>query len=111
MQPITRTTSDASLGPKYSSIVSLDFWVSPFNVALNVQPFETANYTVQYTFDDIFAHDYNPATGNWVDHPTLYDLSNQADSNLAYPVTAVRLVQNSGDGSCTMTVIQAGVGR
>lgn len=110
MQPITRTTSDASGGAVTSSIVNLDFWVSPFNVALSVRVTDTVNYTVQYTFDDIFAAGYTPASGNWVDHPTLSNKTATLDSNIAYPVTAVRIVQNSGAGSCVLTVIQAGGG-
>lgn len=110
MQPITRTTSDASGGAVTSSIVALDFWVSPFNVALSVRVTGTVNYTVQYTFDKIMENGWIPSTGNWVDHPSLSNKTATLDSNVAYPVTAVRIVQNSGSGSCVFTVIQAGGG-
>lgn len=110
MQPITRTTSDASGGAINSSIVNLDYWVSPFNVALSVKVTGTVNYTVQYTFDKIYENGWTPASGNWVDHPSMTTKTATLDSNIAYPVTAVRLVQNSGSGSCLLTVIQAGGG-
>jgi hypothetical protein len=110
MQPITRTISDASGGAKVSSIINLDFWVSPFNIALSVRVTGTVDYTIQYTFDDVFASGYLPASGNWVDHPSLTNKTATLDSNIAYPVTATRIKLNSGTGSCVFTVIQAGGG-
>jgi hypothetical protein len=108
MRPVTRTTSNASGGAITSKIVNLDSYVSPFNVALSVRVTGTVNYTVQYTFDKIFENNWIPSTGNWVDHPSLTGKTATLDSNIAYPVTAVRIVQNSGSGSCVLTVIQAG---
>jgi hypothetical protein len=110
MQPIVRTTSDASLAPVTSTIVALDSWTSPFNIALSVRVTGTVDYTVQYTFDDIMFNNWLPATGNWVNHPSLTNKATTLDSNIAYPVMAVRIVQNSGAGSTVFTVIQAGVG-
>jgi len=110
MQPITRTTSDATAGAVYSTIVALDTWTSPFSIALSVRVTGTVNYTVQYTFDNIMFNNWTPASGNWVDHPSLTSKTGTLDSNIAYPVTAVRIVQNSGNGSTVLTVIQAGGG-
>lgn len=110
MQPITRTTSDASGGAVTSSMINLDYWVSPFNVALSVRVTGTVNYTVQYTFDKVYDQGYVAASGNWVDHPSLTSKTATLDSNIAYPVTAVRIVQNTGSGSCVFTAIQAGGG-
>lgn len=110
MQPITRTTSNASGGAVTSSIVALDAWTSPFNIALSVRVTGTVNYTVQYTFDNVMFDGWVPSTGNWVNHPSLTSQTGTLDSNIAYPVTAVRIVQNSGAGSTVFTVIQAGVG-
>jgi hypothetical protein len=108
MRPITRTTSDASGGAVTSSMVSLDHWISPFNVALAVRVTGTVNYTVQYTFDDVWAPGYVAANGNWVNHPSFTAQTATLDGNIAYPVSAVRIVQNSGSGSCVLTVFQAG---
>ena len=110
MQPTTRTTSDASVSPVTSTIVALDYWVSPFNVALSVRVTGIVDYTVQYTFDKIYEDNWVPSTGNWVNHPSLSSKTTTLDSNIAYPVTAVRIIQNSGTGSCVFTVIQAGGG-
>jgi hypothetical protein len=108
--PITITTSDASGGAITSNIVALDYWTSPFNIALSVVVTGTVNYTVQYTFDKIQEQGWVPSGGNWTNHPSLTTQTATKDSNLAYPATAVRIIQNSGTGSCLFTVIQAGGG-
>lgn len=109
MRPVVQTLSDASGGALYSNPIPLDNFVSPFNTTLSVTVTGTANYTVQYTFDNVQAAGWTPGTGNWVDHPSLTTQTATKDSNLAYPAVAVRIVQNSGSGSVRFTVIQAGI--
>lgn len=88
----------------------LDHYLTPFNVSLGVVVTGTITYTVQYTYDDVFAANYNPATGNWLPHPSLTAQTATKDSNIAYPVRAVRLTTSAGTGTATLTVIQAGGG-
>lgn len=108
MRPVVQTLSDASGGAKQANPVILDHYISPFATSLSVLVSGTVNYTVQYTFDSVF-NNWNPAAGNWVDHPSLTAQTTTKDSNLAYPATAVRIVLNSGTGSVRFTVIQAGI--
>lgn len=96
-----------------SSPIQVDTYIDPFNVGLGVVVAggSTLTYTVQHTFDDIYAKDYNPASGTWFDNDTLTSQSASADGNYAFPVTAIRLnVTAYTAGSVTMTVIQAGRG-
>lgn len=109
MRPIVQNVSDASLGVKYGNTIPLDVFISPFNTSLSVTVTGTVNYTVQYTFDDVQASGWTPASGSWVDHPSLTSKTASLDSNLAYPATAVRIALNSGNGSVRFTVIQAGI--
>jgi hypothetical protein len=88
----------------------LDHYLTPFNVSLAVVVTGTITYTVQYTYDDVFAPNYNPATGNWLPHPSLTAQTATKDSNIAYPVRGVRLTTSAGTGTATLTVIQAGGG-
>ena len=88
----------------------LDHYLTPFNVSLGVVVTGTITYTVQYTYDDVFAANYNPSTGNWLPHPSLTAQTGTKDSNIAYPVRAVRLTTSAGTGTATLTVIQAGGG-
>jgi hypothetical protein len=83
---------------------------SPFNVGLGVTLSAGASltYNVEYTFDDVFAQNYNPATGNWTVLTALSAQTTSKDSNLAYPVMAVRLnVIGWFSGTATLTAIQA----
>jgi hypothetical protein len=64
----------------------------------------TVDYTVQHTFDD-------PAVGfaTWFPHPTIAAQSTNKDGNYAFPVTGIRITVNSGGGTVTFKLIQAGI--
>lgn len=91
-----------------SNVYPMDLYISPANVGLAVVVTGTITYKVQYTFDDVFAASYAPASGNWFDHPTLTG-SATLNSNIAYPATGIRIITTAGTGSATLTIIQAGV--
>jgi hypothetical protein len=105
MRPITVTQTGAgAVNP-----IPLDTYRNPFNIGLGLKVSGTVNYTVQHTFDDVYAQSYDAAAGTWYDHPVLSSLTSNADGNYAFPCTAIRMVVNSGSGSATMTVVQAGM--
>lgn len=66
------------------------------------------NYTVQHTFDNVYAVGFNPATAKWFDHPTVAAATADDDGTYAFPVRAVRLNVASSDGSIRMVIIQSG---
>jgi len=106
MQPTVYTIE----GVGNSQVYAPDGYISPFNVALGVTVTGTVSYTVQYTFDNVFASTFDPATANWVDHPSLTAQVITKDSNIAYPVRGIRLTVASGTGTTRLTIIQAGGG-
>jgi hypothetical protein len=106
MRPVVLSVT----GVGNSAVDPLDHYLTPFNVSLAVVVTGTITYTVQYTYDDVFAPNYNPATGNWLPHPSLTAQTATKDSNIAYPVRGVRLTTSAGTGTATLTVIQAGGG-
>jgi hypothetical protein len=77
---------------------------NPFNVGFGVLVTGVVDYTVQHTFDD-------PAIGftDWFDHPTITGQIADADGNYAFPVTGIRLTVNSGAGTATLKLVQAGI--
>lgn len=91
-------------GAGSSSALVMNTNTNPFNVGFGVIASGTVNYTVQHTFDD-------PAVGftTWFNHPTIAAQIASADGNYAFPVTGIRVTVNSGDGSATLKLIQAGV--
>jgi hypothetical protein len=78
--------------------------ISPFNVGFGVIVTGTVNYTVQHTFDD-------PAVGfsTWFSHPTIASQAANADGNYAFPVTGIKVLVNSGAGTATLKLVQAGI--
>lgn len=107
MRPTSVTTTDASGGAKNSTPIPLDYVQAPFAVGVGCKVTGTVNFTVQHTFDDIQSPGVTPV---WFDHSSIAAKTANTDGNYAFPVRAVRLHQESGNGSVTMTVIQGSRG-
>ena len=93
-------------GTGSSSIAPLDTYRNPFNIGMGIVVSGTVNYTIQHTFDDVFDSAVTPV---WFSHPTLASLTANADGNYAFPVRAIKILVNSGSGTATATIIQAGM--
>lgn len=77
-------------------------------VSLQVAVSGTVNWTIQQTLDNPFMT--APGDISWLDHPDA-DLVAQTvnrQGNYAFIPAAVRLVVNSGSGTATITIVQAG---
>jgi hypothetical protein len=94
----------AKTGTGSSSALVMNTNQTPFNVGFGVVVTGTVNYTVQHTFDD-------PAVGftTWFSHPTIASQTANADGNYAFPVTGIKVLVNSGSGTATMNLVQAGI--
>jgi len=95
-----------------SAPIPLDHYQGPFNVGIGVvlSSGATLTYSVEHTFDDIFAADFDASTATWFANSGLGAKQASLDGNYAFPVRAVRLnVTAYTDGTATMTVIQAGM--
>lgn len=98
------------VGAATSAPVPLDIYTSPFEVTLAIEIVSGAiSATVQYTFDNVWAVGYNPATGSWNDHTDLTAKTAKANGTLVSGATAVRLV-NADTGTAQLVVIQSGIG-
>lgn len=91
-------------GTGSSSALVMNTNISPFNVGFGVIVSGTVDYTVQHTFDD-------PASGftTWFSHPTIAGETTNQDGNYAFPVTGIKVLVNSGSGTATLKLIQAGI--
>ena len=94
----------AQTGAGSTSAIVVNTNISPVNIGFGVIVSGTVNYTVQHTFDD-------PSVGftTWFPHPTIASQAANADGNYAFPVTGIRLTVNSGGGTATLKLIQAGI--
>lgn len=104
MRPVRVTVT----GVDVSAPIPIDQYLNPTNIGLGVVISATATYTVEHTFDDVWDENFNPATATWFPHPTLDGLTANADGNLAFPPTAVRLNVSASTGDVTLNLIQAG---
>lgn len=104
MRPVTVTQTGVGNSP----VIALDYNAKPFNVSLSTIVTGTVVYTIQHTFDDIYAAGYNPASGNWFDHDNadLVNATANANDNYMAPVRGSRIHQTSGAGSVQLTAIQ-----
>lgn len=96
-------------GAGASAVSPMNLNTSPFNVGFAVIVSGTVNYTVQHTFDDVYSPTFNASTATWFAHPTIASLAANADGNYAFPVTGIRLLVNSGGGTATLVLLQAGI--
>lgn len=110
MYPVTVSTSDASGGAVTSSMVALDTFSTQFQVSVGCVVTGTVNYTVQYTLDNVLAAGFLPANATWYNITALASKTGTLAALVDYPVTGLQLVQNTGNGSVVMTVLQTGAG-
>lgn len=97
-----QTVSKTGTGSSDALVMNTN--ISPFNVGFGVAVTGTVDYTVQHTFDD-------PAVGftTWYSHPTIAAKTDNQDGNYAFPVTGIKLLMNSGTGTATLKLVQAGI--
>jgi hypothetical protein len=108
MRPVRKTVT--TTGP--IAAIPLDFEATPYDIGIGVviPAGSSATYTVEHTFDDVFANNFNPTTATWLPHATLSGRTTTADGNYAYPITAVRLNVAAVTGQVVFNVLQAGGG-
>lgn len=105
MRAIVLTATGVSATP----VAAMNLNVAPFNVGFGVVVTGTVTYTVQHTFDDVYAPDFNPATATWFAHPTVAAATANADGNYAFPMRGLRVNITAGSGSVVATTLQAGI--
>jgi len=98
----------AQTGTGSSAFIPMNLDTNPFNVGFGVVVTGTVNYTVEHTFDPIWQAG-GPAAAGIFAHPTVASKTASQDGNYAFPVSGIRVTVNSGAGTATLTVIQAGI--
>ncbi len=97
-----QTVSRTGVGSTDAIVINTN--VTPINIGFAVIVTGTVNYSVQFTYDD-------PATGfpTWFDDATITSKTGNEDGYLNFPITGLKVLVNSGSGSVTMKVVQAGI--
>ena len=95
-------------GTGTSPIYGVDNFQAPFNVGIGVSISATATYSVQYTFDDIQADNYVPASGTWFTSSDFSAISAAKGASFTIPCRGIRLNVSASTGSVTIQIQQAG---
>lgn len=95
----------AKTGTGSSPWIPLDYVQSYFSVGLGLVISGTLSTDVEHTFDNIQDPAVTPIAFK---HTVLVNKTANADSNYASPVRAIRITNNSGSGTATLTIIQGG---
>ncbi len=102
-QDVTLSSATASAPLPINSIESA------FNIGIGcvLSAGAVLTYSVQHTFDNVFAPGYDPLTGTWFTHPTISAMTTNRDSSYNSPIVAVRLIVTAyTSGSVTATFLQ-----
>ncbi len=96
-----QTTSLTGTGN--SSAITINTNTNPINIGLAFVVSGTVNYTMQVSYDD-------PSNfTTWFDDATVASKTANFTSSITVPVTGVRFKINSGTGTVTMSLVQAGI--
>lgn len=98
VQTVTKT------GAGSTEAIVINTNTNPVNIGFAVIVSGTVNYSVQFTYDD-------PATGftTWFDDATITSKTGNEDGSINFPITGLKTLVNSGTGTVTMKVVQAGI--
>lgn len=110
--PSVTTASTLSVGTNGTGSTLwhyVDWGVTPTNIEASAVVTGTANYSVQYTYDDPNNLPAGVSAPQPFNHPTMVNATTTLDGPINDPVMAVRLFLNSGGGSVRFTVMQAGI--
>jgi hypothetical protein len=97
-----QTVSKTGTGSTDAVVINTN--ISPVNIGFGIVVTGTVNYSVQFSFDD-------PAVGftTWFDDATLTSKTGNEDGSINFPITGLKVLVNSGTGTVTMNVVQAGI--
>ena len=97
-----QTASKTGTGSTDAIVINTN--VTPVNIGFAVIVTGTVNYSVQFTYDD-------PAVGftTWFDDATITSKTGNEDGYINFPITGLKTLVNSGTGTVTMKVVQAGI--
>lgn len=97
-----------TLGTGASQEIPLNQYVTPFNVSESIEVISgSGSWTLQYTLDNVFDGTNGPYV--WYNHATLVTVTANANGTIISPVSAVRLLTNSGTGTARLVTVQAGL--
>ena len=96
-----QTVSRTGTGSTDAIVINTN--VTPVNIGFAVVVTGTVNYSVQYTYDD------PSGFTTWFDDATITSKTGNEDGSINFPITGLKVLVNSGTGTVTLSVVQAGI--
>jgi hypothetical protein len=94
-------------GTGTSPVYACDNFQNPFNIGYGTTISATATFKLEYTFDDVQAEGYNPATGTWFT-VTGTSGSTAVSDSFTTPCRGIRLNVSANTGYMVVYFQQAG---
>ena len=105
MRAVRQTLSAG--GAEVGAPIPIDQYLNPTNIGLAVVIDATATYTVEHTFDDVFASTFVESTAVAFSHDTMVGQTDDLDGNYVNPIVATRMdLTAHTTGTATCNVIQ-----
>jgi hypothetical protein len=97
-----QTVSKTGTGSTDAIVINTN--TNPVNIGFAAIVTGTVNYSIQISYDD-------PGVGftTWFDDTTITSKTGNEDGSINFPVTAIKALVNSGTGTVTLKVVQAGI--
>jgi hypothetical protein len=97
-----QTVSKTGAGSTDAIVINTN--TNPVNIGFAAIVTGTVNYSIQISYDD-------PASGftTWFDDTTITSKTGNEDGSINFPVTGIKALVNSGTGTVTLKVVQAGI--
>lgn len=89
-----------------SGVRNLDFFKFPFQVGLGTKVTGSVTYTVEYTFSDPAAEDFNASTATWYPITGLASKSGNESVEFTVPCRGIRVTNAVGSTGTTLLYIQ-----
>jgi len=97
-----QTVSKTGAGSTDAIVINTN--TNPVNIGFAAIVTGTVNYSIQISYDD-------PGVGftTWFDDTTITSKTGNEDGSINFPVTGIKALVNSGTGTVTLKVVQAGI--
>ncbi len=97
-----QTVSKTGTGSSTPIVINTN--VTPVNIGFAAVVTGTVNYSIQFSYDD-------PAIGltTWFDDVSITSKTGNEDGSINFPISAIKVLINSGSGTVVLNVIQAGI--
>lgn len=102
---MARPQSASVTGVGSSNWLIPDHHLNPLNIGMMVVVSGTVNYTVEHTFNNVLGGE----TPTVFPHFSLASRTATAEGAYVTPVMAIRVTNNSGSGTSTLTLVQGGI--